>query len=458
MNIKRFVAADMREALRSIRENLGADAVMLSSRTIAEGVEVIAAIDYDDSLFTPAEEKPARAVPRTDTYSAEALRDEQRAAPSPAPPPPRLPEPETSEYQRIAASLAAPGVPRPTPTRAVRRAPAPPQVVSAAPRVAAAPPRQAPVQTPPAVAAELKDLRRLLEGQLASLAWNDVNRRDPTRARVLRQFAQLGIDPAIARDLIARLPKSASPRDAWRLPLRLLAESLRLANRELTDIGGTFAVIGPTGVGKTTTIAKMAARFVLRHGVGGLGLVSTDSFRIGAREQLLTFARILGAPMQVAASAQDLRQVLDGLRDKKLVLIDTAGMSQRDVRLANQFATLKVRGHQVRPVLALSAASDRGCLADALKVFQATGPQALIFTKVDEATTLGPMLSIALQAKLPIAYISDGQRVPEDLHLAGRKRSWVIQTALRLAHDYALKPDEAELAEQFTRIGRVANA
>jgi flagellar biosynthesis protein FlhF len=314
------------------------------------------------------------------------------------------------------------------------------------------------VQTPPAVAAELKDLRRLLEGQLAGLAWNDVNRRDPARARVLRQFAQLGIDPAIARELVARLPKGASPRDAWRLPLRLLAESLKLANRELTDIGGTFAVIGPTGVGKTTTIAKMAARFVLRHGVSGLGLVSTDSFRIGAREQLLTFARILGAPMQVAASARDLREVLDGLRDKKLVLIDTAGMSQRDVRLANQFATLKVRGHQVRPVLALSAASDRGCLADALKVFRTAGPQALVFTKVDEATTLGPMLSVALQAHLPMAYISDGQRVPEDLHLAGRKRSWVIQTALHLAHDHALKPDEADLAEQFTRIGRAANA
>ena len=130
-----------------------------------------------------------------------------------------------------------------------------------------------------------------------------------------------------------------------RLVVRRFGERLPLVNWDMADDGGVFAIVGPTGVGKTTSIAKIAARFVLRHSVEQLGLVSTDTYRIGARQQLSNFARILRAPMHVAENAGDLRRVLDGFANKKLVLIDTAGMSQRDVRLANQFATLKVEGH-----------------------------------------------------------------------------------------------------------------
>ena len=216
--------------------------------------------------------------------------------------------------------------------------------------------------------------------------------------------------------------------------------------------------MGPTGVGKTTTIAKIAARFVLRHSVEELGLVSTDTYRIGARQQLFNFARILRSPMHVAESSTELRRVLDRFANKKLVLIDTAGMSQRDVRLANQFATLKVEGHHVQTLLALSAGADRRCLAEALSVFSSASPEALIITKLDEAAALGGVLSLAIRANLPVAYISDGQRVPEDLHLAAPKRFWLLHNAVKLTLDPAFSPNETELAHSYGHLELAANA
>src|SRR5690606_30428526 len=202
--------------------------------------------------------------------------------------------------------------------------------------------------------------------------------------------AAIGVEPKLARELADAMKAARNPRDAWRLPLGRFADRLPLASRDLADLGGVYAFVGPTGVGKTTTIAKIAARYVLKHGADSIALVSTDTYRIGARDQLLTFARILGTPMHSAADARDLGRVLDGLSGKKLVLIDTAGMSQRDVRLAEQFATLRVDGANVRSVLVLSAATERGALDEALGVFRSADPKALVVTKIDEAALLGP--------------------------------------------------------------------
>jgi flagellar biosynthesis protein FlhF len=307
------------------------------------------------------------------------------------------------------------------------------------------------------VALEIKDLRRLLETQLASLAWSDLNRQAPVRARLLRELAKLGVDAPLAAEFAADVPPTATYQEAMRIVVRRFGERLPLVTWDMADDGGVFAIVGPTGVGKTTSIAKIAARFVLRHSVEQLGLVSTDTYRIGARQQLNNFARILRAPMHVAENAADLRLILDGFADKKLVLIDTAGMSQRDVRLANQFKTLNVEGHAVRSVLALSAGADRACLAEALKVFQAARPEALIVTKLDEAVALGGVLSLAIGSGLPVAYLSDGQRVPEDLHRAAPKRFWLLHNALKLSANAATVPEEHELAEAFGHMELAAN-
>lgn len=423
MNIRRYVAHDMREALTSIRTDLGPDAVMLSSRKLPNGVEVIAAVDYDDSLLgggAAAHSKAEEAsTVQLDEYelAARRLKNADKAAP------------------------AAAAAPAPTPAPAPVAAPAP----------AVDPTAES------SVALEIKDLRRLLETQLASLAWSDLNRQAPVRARLLRELAKLGVDATLAAELADEVPPTANYQEAMRLVVRRFGERLPLVTWDMADEGGVFAIVGPTGVGKTTSIAKIAARFVLRHSVEQLGLVSTDTYRIGARQQLNNFARILRAPMHVAENAADLRRVLDGFAHKKLVLIDTAGMSQRDVRLANQFATLKVEGHAVRTVLALSAGADRACLAEAAKVFKAASPEALIVTKLDEAAALGGVLSLSIGGGLPVAYFSDGQRVPEDLHRAAPKRFWLLQNALKLAATGATTPDENELAEAFGHMGLAAN-
>ena len=409
MNIRRYVANDMREALTSIRTDLGPDAVMLSSRKLPNGVEVIAAVDYDDSLLGGGAVAEAKAEQASNA--------------------------QLDGYEQIARRI----------TRADNVAP----VVA-----------QAPAADPAAessVALEIKDLRRLLETQLASLAWTDLNRQAPVRARLLRELAKLGVDSTLATELADEVPPAGNYQEAMRIIVRRFGERLPLVNWDMADGGGVFAIVGPTGVGKTTSIAKIAARFVLRHSVDELGLVSTDTYRIGARQQLSNFARILRAPMDIAENAADLRRILDGFAHKKLVLIDTAGMSQRDVRLANQFTTLQVEGHAVRTVLALSAGADRACLAEAVKVFKAASPEALIVTKLDEAAALGGILSLAIVSGLPIAYLSDGQRVPEDLHRAAPKRFWLLQNALKLAANGSAAPDEHELAARFGHMELAAN-
>jgi flagellar biosynthesis protein FlhF len=442
MNIRRFVAADMREALSAIRADLGADAVMLSSRKLASGVEVIAAIDYDDSLFATSGGGAAgldSGINFSDDDDLESAAVEAEAAAVEAAAS-ALVAGEPSEHEQIiAARLAA------------ARSTASSTAVAAS--AASLEPAAGSM-----VAEEIKDLRRLLETQLASFAWNDLNRQAPVRARLLRELAKLGVDAMLATELADEIPAGHTSQEAMRAVMRRFGERLPLASWDMADSGGIFAVVGPTGVGKTTSIAKIAARFVLRHSVEELGLVSTDTYRIGARQQLFNFARILRAPMHVAENAHDLRRVLDGFAKKKLVLIDTAGMSQRDVRLANQFATLKVEGHHVQTVLALSAGADRACLAEALSVFKAASPEALIITKLDEAAALGGVLSLAIRADLPVAYLSDGQRVPEDLHRAAPKRFWLLHNALKLTARATASLGEDELADRFGQMELAANA
>ncbi len=442
MNIRRFTAQDMRDALREIRSTLGPDAVMLSSRKTVDGVEVIAAMDYDDHLLAAAGDKQA---PETSAAAALEIEDTDLTEI-------QSEDPEPPTYEQIAQAIkesepapVAEPVPEPDPEPAV------------VPASISAQLRAAEEKSSFELSAEIKDLRRLLEGQMASLAWDDLNRRAPGRARALRQLSRLGVDSRLARELADQLPITTSQQDAWRLPLQKFAARLPLATRELDEVGGIFAIVGPTGVGKTTSIAKIAARFALRHDIADLGLVSTDTYRIGAREQLLTFARILGAPMHVAENADELRSVLDSLSSKKLVLIDTAGMSQRDIRLTKQFATLKAAGHRIHSILTVSAAAGKGSLVETLEVFKEADPKAMIVTKLDEATSLGPILSLAIQSEMPVAYISDGQRVPEDLDLAGPKRTWLMQRAAQLVRDHGDSPDEDELVREFGAMELAAN-
>jgi flagellar biosynthesis protein FlhF len=265
---------------------------------------------------------------------------------------------------------------------------------------------------------ELKSLRGLLEHQLSDLAWGEMGRRHPQRTLLLRRLRELGLSAVMCRRIVQEVRENTDFDRAWRDALALLAHNLPVTNDDILTQGGVVALVGPTGVGKTTTVAKLAARCILRHGARSVALVTTDGERIGAQEQLRVYGKILGAPVHFARDAEDLRAVLAELRQHRLILIDTAGMGQRDVRLAQQLGVLRAASTPVRTCLVLSAAAQFAALEETVRAFAPATPQSCIVTKVDETTSLGGVLSVVAQHRLPFSYVSDGQRVPEDLRPA----------------------------------------
>ncbi|MBI3560799.1 MAG: flagellar biosynthesis protein FlhF [Gammaproteobacteria bacterium] len=391
MKIKRFSGSDMRQAIRKVRDALGADAVILSNRKVAEGVEVVAAIDYDESLFDEVPNTGLTA--ETNTCSNVQAPAEQRKA----------------VYDDLRYSRDVPVV-------------AP---MTAAPRVTPATPPPANIEvnlaTDPTLnkmQAELQSLRGLLVNQLSGLAWENESKYHPMRARILQRFIAMGLSPQLARELAAISEEQTDIESNWRRGLGSLAHRLPVMNDEILNQQGVVAVVGATGVGKTTTVAKLAARYLLRHGQKRVGLITTDNYRVAAHEQLRSYARIMGAPLRVATDVDSLREALQTFRDRDLVLIDTAGMSQRDMRLNEQFNLLKSAGHRLQVFLALAANNQRTVLNDVTRAFKAVPLAGCVLTKVDETTSLGGAFAVAIENQLPIAYLSDGQQVPEDLHPA----------------------------------------
>jgi len=416
MKIKRYTAVSMRAALAQVRAEQGPDAVILSSRRGEDGIEVIAAVDYDEALFADA--------------------NRQRPAPIIAPAAPKAPI--ASAAPRTATPAPAPAsMPRPTPAAA-------PAMAQRAPQRSAAPDMGY-----GAMQRELQDLRRVVETGLAGMTWSDKRLREPLQARVLEELSAMDIAPDVAMALAALTPRRTSLENPSHIPLALLAKHLPIVNDPTCVTGGITAVVGPTGAGKTTTIAKLAARWCMQHGSQDLALVSTDGYRIGAREQLMTYARILGAPMHAANGAQELLRVLERLKSKKLILIDTAGMGPRDERLTEQLSALKYGASGARVLLALPAQAEGQALDEIVCAFVRVKPAACILTKVDEAASLGAAISTVLRHKLKIAYVCNGQRVPEDLHASHLKRIWLVRAALELGQRSPSPRDEAYFARNF---------
>src|SRR5271166_2407997 len=506
MKIKRYTAASMRSALDQVRVEQGPDAVILSSRRIPDGIEVIAAVDYDETLMfdarvhrappPPAAQAaeiapamaavaasgPAQAALQTNPFGASPRSVPTKALPSkaragnavPANPAPSVVARPKSAQSKAAPSIAAQPKTSPSnvaPSKAASPIAMPPtEARSIAAPSTAAPPKAAPAdaiaappaQSRPGLAAvpdagyiamrdELQDLRHLLERELSSLTWNDKRLSEPLRVRVLEELSALDIAPDIAMKLAAMTPRTTHLQNPGAIPIALLAKHLPVTADPTCAEGGVVAVVGPTGVGKTTTIAKLAASWCLLHGADDLALVSTDSYRIGAREQLLTYARILGVPLYAANGAKELAQLLKRLKSKKLTLIDTAGVGPRDVRLTEQLAVLRQGAPGARVLLALPAQGEGHALEEVTTAFSVLAPAACILTKVDEAASLGAAMSTAMRHDMPIAYLCNGQRVPEDLHPASNRRVWLVRAAMRLRDWGPPRRDEAYLARHFGR-------
>jgi flagellar biosynthesis protein FlhF len=437
VKIKRYMAASMRAALDQVRAEQGPDAVILSSRRVSEGVEVIAAVDYDEALIAGAARAASGYAMAASAAAAAAAAPTTTAAPTPAAAP-------TAGTARPSASQAPSSVPAPRPLQ--RRAPS-----ALARDLAAVALPQDPHRGFATVQRELKDLRHLLENGLASISWHDKRVREPLKARVLEELSAMDIAPDVAAALAEMTPSRTSLKDTSKLPMALLLRHLPVVDQLSTVNGGVFALVGPTGAGKTTTIAKLAARWSMRHGSDSLALVSTDSYRIGAREQLMTYARILGATMHAPNSGRELARVLDRLKSKRLILIDTAGMGPRDVRLSEQLEALQLGAAGARVLLTLPAQGEGQALEEIIRAFGPISPAACIITKVDEAASLGAVISITLRHKLKIAYLCNGQRVPEDLHSAHQRRVWLVRAAHKLMQHAPLKRDDAYYARNFGR-------
>ena len=293
---------------------------------------------------------------------------------------------------------------------------------------------------------ELNSLRGLLENQLSGFAWGDLSRRQPLRAKLLQGLLELGISTTLARKLADQVSVN-NEKDfdiVWRKALGMLASQIPLIEDDLVEQGGVIALIGPTGVGKTTTIAKLAARAVLKNGNRNIALVTTDSYRVGAHEQLKIYGRILDIPVRIANDREELKSVLASLQDKHLVLIDTAGMSQRDMRLAQQLSMIADSSSLVRSFLVMSSITQYSALNETIQAFGEVPLSGSILTKLDESTSLGGCISSVMEYALPIAYVTDGQRVPEDLKLA--RANNLVARAVSLARDHQQKLEDDMLA------------
>jgi flagellar biosynthesis protein FlhF len=398
MKIRTFSARDMKNALRQVRDEVGPDAVILSTRHLERGVEVTVAMEPEQVLLA---ELPVAQQVAT-----------RAATPDPA--------------EDFAAVLA----------RTADAAPA--AAMNTAPD--------------PQLGSELRSMRQLLEAQVAQLAWNDLSRRSPATAELLRDLTAMGLAGPLAAELLKELPAGISPDDAQRRALAGLARRIHTTGDALLDNGGRVAFVGPTGVGKTTGIAKLAARWVMRHGPRDIALVSLDDARFGAHEQLRVLGRLLGVESFTLDGVANLEGLLSRLPRHRLLLIDTEGLSPRDAQLASRAAAFREVATRtgVTPWLTLSASAQAGVIEDAVRGFAAFDPRAVLLTKLDEAACLGGALSALATSALPVSYVAGGPRIPEDL--APARGHQLVARAYFLARSSDASVGEELLVRRFGRL------
>ena len=397
MNTRKFVAATAREALILVRNELGADAVILSNKKVTDGVEITVLAGADFAKLTVPNGHGNSAAPKNETRDARAP---SLTLPLPNPPP------VGEGAKELVKPFKQPVIDK--------YEPIPEKPLNSQPVKASAPEQAVPVSVAEqqVILSELKSMRSMMQEQLASMSWSDMSHRDPKRGQMLSSLLNAGFSPALSRQLIEKMPNAANI--SW--VRQVLGNNLRVATQEEDVVvrGGVVALIGPTGVGKTTTTAKLAARAVVRYGAEKVALITTDSYRVGAHEQLRIYGKILGVEVHAVRDTEDLRLTIHALKRKHLVLIDTMGLGQRDSRVAAQTEMFNATG--VQRLLLLNATSSGDTLDEVVCKYYGAGVIGCIPTKLDEAGALGTVLDVAVRHKLTLHYIASGQRVPEDLH------------------------------------------
>jgi flagellar biosynthesis protein FlhF len=473
MNIQRFYAATTREALAKARLTFGDGTLILSNRQTPQGVEVVATTEdalasLDQTLpatktaatpaAAPARTRPVATAPvavaRADTQtpveddaaqlamSTLSFQDYVRE---------RMLQRRHEAQQGKAAPAAAPRsvyeiIPADSETAApVRKAAAPaPLPVAKAPVPAAA---AAPSAVQQGLVNELHAMKELIEERFSTLAWLGQAKQSPIRANLTLKLIRAGYSPSLARAVLEKLPDGDAPTEAMRWMMDVLERNLKTdaGERALPDEGGVYALVGATGVGKTTTAAKLAAVCARTHGAASVGLITLDSYRIGAHEQLRAYGRMLGVVAHMAHDRAALQDLLNLLGNKKLILIDTTGVAPRDPRKREMLDMLELP--QIKRLLVLNASSHGDTQDEAVTSFRASGAQQTVLTKTDEAVKLGPVLDTAIRHHLVLRGVSTGQRVPEDWERADAAH--LVRMSMRSAGKSAHDPQMSDLGLYF---------
>ena len=489
MKIRRYVAKDIRSALTQIKEELGADAVIMSNKKIAEGVELMAAVDYNKSIAPQKATEQLAQQPQQQAQNTGRINITEDSTDI------DLPSAESVNNTAPADSLSA------LLNRQAKRATTADHQVNSQPQAeqsqldieqqlkdftdrlaqstttASEQNTETHLATEPLAAntssttntehqtqhssslpenntfaenntlpennaadittmqKEMASIRQLLEHQLSGLMWQDMARKDPMRAVLVNRLVNLGLNEQMANQIAGYVPANSQEDDAWLQAKKIVAQQLNTTNNDIIQRGGVVSLVGPTGVGKTTTIAKLAAKFAQIHGADQVVLISTDSYRIAGFEQLCTYGRIIGCQVKMAKDTAELDGLLQQFSQKKLILIDTAGMGQRDMRLTEQLTTLVNNSRvNIRNYLVLSANTQQRVMQENVERFKRIPLSGCIYTKLDESLSVGEIISTSLQNGLAIAYLTDGQRVPEDIKIANTEK--LVTLADKMAVKY----------------------
>ena len=279
---------------------------------------------------------------------------------------------------------------------------------------------------------EMRVMRNAIESQLTAMSWGNIQQREPIKSRILSTLLAAGFSAALSRQLAEKVPAGISYERALVWTQSIISRNMKTIENEneVLDKGGIFALIGPTGVGKTTTTAKLAARYVMKHGTQSLGLITTDAYRVGGHEQLRIYGKILGVMVHAVKDEADLKIALNELKGKHTILIDTVGVSQRDRMVAEQISMLSNTGSVIKKLLCLNATNTGETLTDVVRAYKGKGLDGCIITKIDEAATIGNALDVIIREKLKLYYVANGQRVPEDIHMANKQQ--LIRHAMKL--------------------------
>ncbi|ASP40574.1 flagellar biosynthesis protein FlhF [Bacterioplanes sanyensis] len=375
MKVKRITAVNMQQALRQVTQELGSDAVILSSKKVDHGFEVVAATDYQSGDAGAQAE-----VERQLNLQRELEQTRQQLRPSPA-------ADDSAHRQREQSVREQFTQPKAFDDAELKR-----------------------------MTGELKELKNWLVSHQGS-PWDSDRPMTWQQSQLWQRCQDVGIEPAWADRVVSRLRPQDSVDDSWREALQLMQQDLPVQGLPWLERGGRYALLGPTGAGKTTTIGKMAAQFVIRHGAESVVMITLDNYRIAAHDQLKTFAKILGVRCLRAPQDGSLPELLKKVAKAKLVLIDSAGLASQDTHFKEQLSMLKACGNTVKKLLVLPLTSQGRCLQENYEHFKSASLHGCIFTKLDECFCLGPAMSVAALTGLPLTLVTDGPHIPDDVHL-----------------------------------------